>query len=92
MLMMFYAKVNEILSEFLECFQKTENKMEICRVCCQFEGQFCENSLKFPKPNKLFIVQVGFSIHSFIPTADGLAPTSSKNANPPQIAQTNMRL
>ena len=51
---------DEMLSEFREYFQKMENNMDykdICRVCCQF----CRNSLKSPKPDKLVI----YSIHFF---------------------------
>ena len=37
-----------------------ENNMDICRICCQKLQTFPE----IPKPTKLFIVQIIFSIHS----------------------------
>ena len=60
----FMLNVDEIMSEFRECFQKMENTMEICRIGCQI----LQNSLKCLKPTKLFMIQfiIQFicSIHS----------------------------
>ena len=55
---------DEMLSEFREYFQNMENNMDykdIYRVCCQF----CRNSLKSPKPDKLLSLSISI-FHFFI--------------------------
>ena len=50
--------------KFRKCVQKMENNIDICRNCCQVLHfnfrKFKIQSLKFPKPNRFFTIQITF--------------------------------
>ena len=70
--------LDEMLSEFRECFQKTEDDMEICRICWNILWKLFQNSLKFPKPNKLFIIRCIISFASLaVKEAKSYAPCTA---------------